>query len=61
MFQVLHTATLLRLLDAPAEAVFQTIETGAWSGCIWPGNQRPRHAAARGLVDPTHPRKRAAL
>ncbi len=38
MFQVLDTATLLRLLDAPAEAVLHTIETGAWSGCVWPGN-----------------------
>jgi hypothetical protein len=38
MFQVLDTATLLRLLDAPGEAVLQTLETGVWSGCIWPGN-----------------------
>jgi hypothetical protein len=38
MFQILDTDTLLRLLDAPAEDVFHTIETGLWSGCIWPGN-----------------------
>jgi hypothetical protein len=38
MFQILDTDTLFRLLDAPAEAVFRTIETGLWSGCIWPGN-----------------------
>ncbi len=36
MFQILDTATLLRLLDAPSEAVFHTIETGLWSGCVWP-------------------------
>ena len=38
MFQILDTATLLRLLDASPEAVFHTIESGLWSGCIWPGN-----------------------
>ncbi len=38
MFQVLDTATLLRLLDAAPEAVFHTIETGGWSGCVWPGH-----------------------
>ena len=36
MFQILDTATLLQLLDAPSEAVFHTIETGLWSGCVWP-------------------------
>ncbi len=38
MFQILDTATLFRLLDAAPEAVFHTIETGAWSGGVWPGN-----------------------
>lgn len=38
MFQILDSATLFRLLDAPADAIFRTIETGAWSGCVWPGN-----------------------
>lgn len=38
MFQILDTATLLRLLDASPEAVFRTIETGLWNGCVWPGN-----------------------
>jgi len=38
MFQVLEVATLLRLLDAAPEAVRATIETGEWTGCIWPGH-----------------------
>lgn len=38
MFQILEAATLLRLLDAAPEAVRATIETGAWTGCIWPGH-----------------------
>jgi hypothetical protein len=38
MFQVLDSATLFRLLEATPEAVFHTIETGGWSGCVWPGN-----------------------
>ena len=36
MFQILETATLLRLLDAAPEAVRHTIETGEWTGCLWP-------------------------
>jgi len=39
MFQVLDSATLFQLLDATPEAVFHTIETGGWSGCVWPGNE----------------------
>jgi hypothetical protein len=39
MFQVLDSATLFRLLDATPEAVFNTIEAGGWSGCVWPGNE----------------------
>jgi hypothetical protein len=38
MFQILETATLLRLLDAAPEAVHNTIETGQWTGCVWPGH-----------------------
>jgi hypothetical protein len=38
MFQILETATLLRLLDAAPEAVHQTIEIGQWTGCVWPGH-----------------------
>lgn len=38
MFQILETATLLRLLDAAPEAVHQTIEMGQWTGCVWPGH-----------------------
>lgn len=38
MFQILDIPTLLRLLDAPPEAVFHTIEAGLWSDCIWPGH-----------------------
>jgi len=38
MFQILETATLLRLLDAASEAVHHTIEMGQWSGCVWPGH-----------------------
>jgi hypothetical protein len=38
MFQILQAATLLRLLDAAPEAVRATIETGEWTGCIWPGH-----------------------
>ena len=38
MFQILETATLLRLLDAASEAVHHTIETGQWTGCVWPGH-----------------------
>ena len=34
MFQILETATLLRLLDAAPEAVHQTIEMGQWTGCL---------------------------
>jgi hypothetical protein len=36
MFQILETAALLRLLDAASEAVRHTIETGEWTGCLWP-------------------------
>ncbi|MGE3536925.1 MAG: hypothetical protein AB7N91_05725 [Candidatus Tectimicrobiota bacterium] len=36
MFQILDTATLLRLMDATQAAVRHTVETGEWSGCIWP-------------------------
>ncbi len=39
MFQVLDSDTLFQLLDATPEAVFHTIETGGWSGCVWPGNE----------------------
>ncbi len=39
MFQVLDSATLYQLLDATPEAVFHTVETGGWSGCVWPGNE----------------------
>lgn len=38
MFQILEAATLMRLLDAAPEAVRHTIETGAWTGCLWPGH-----------------------
>jgi hypothetical protein len=38
MFQTLEAATLLRLLDAAPEAVRNTIETGGWTGCLWPGH-----------------------
>jgi hypothetical protein len=38
MFQILEAATLLRLLDAAPETVRATIETGEWTGCIWPGH-----------------------
>ncbi len=38
MFQILETATLLRLLDAAPEAVHYTIEMGQWTGCVWPGH-----------------------
>jgi hypothetical protein len=38
MFQILETATLLRLLDAAPEAVHDTIEMGQWTGCVWPGH-----------------------
>jgi len=38
MFQILEAATLLRLLDAAPEAVRATIETGEWTGCLWPGH-----------------------
>lgn len=38
MFQLLETATLIRLLDASPEAVRNTIETGGWTGCLWPGH-----------------------
>ena len=38
MFQILEAATLGRLLDAAPEAVHNTIETGEWTGCLWPGH-----------------------
>lgn len=38
MFQILDTATLLRLMDATQEAVRHTVEAGEWSGCIWPNH-----------------------
>lgn len=38
MFQILDTTTLLQLMDAAPEAVLHTIETGGWSGCVWPGH-----------------------
>ena len=38
MFQILEAATLMRLLDAAPEAVRDTIEAGAWTGCLWPGH-----------------------
>jgi hypothetical protein len=38
MFQILETATLLRLMDATSEAVHHTIEMGQWTGCVWPGH-----------------------
>jgi hypothetical protein len=38
MLQILQAATLLQLLNAPPEAVRHTIETGEWTGCIWPGH-----------------------
>lgn len=38
MFQILEAAALLRLLDAAPEAVRATIETGEWTGCLWPGH-----------------------
>src|SRR5215471_851063 len=36
MFQILETTTLLRLWDAAPAEVRHTIETGEWSGCLWP-------------------------
>jgi hypothetical protein len=38
MLQILQAATLMRLLHATPEAVRSTIETGEWTGCIWPGH-----------------------
>jgi hypothetical protein len=38
MFKILDTPTLLQLMDAAPEAVLHTIETGGWSGCVWPGH-----------------------
>lgn len=38
MFQILEAATLMRLLAAAPEAVRDTIETGGWTGCLWPGH-----------------------
>src|SRR5262245_49996330 len=38
MFQILEIATLLQLLDAAPEAVYHTIESGQWTGCVWPGH-----------------------
>lgn len=38
MFQILEAATLLRLLHAEPEAVRATIESGEWTGCLWPGH-----------------------
>jgi hypothetical protein len=38
MLQILEAATLVRLLHATPEAVRSTIETGEWTGCIWPGH-----------------------
>src|SRR5262249_40727418 len=38
MFQILEAATLMRLLDAAPEAVRDTIEAGAWTGCLWPAH-----------------------
>jgi hypothetical protein len=38
MFQILEAAALVRLLDAAPEAVHCTIETGEWTGCLWPGH-----------------------
>lgn len=38
MFQILEAATLMRLLDAAPEAIRATIETGEWTGCLWPGH-----------------------
>lgn len=38
MFQILDTTVLLQLMDAAPEAVLHTIETGGWSGCVWPGH-----------------------
>ena len=38
MFQILETATLMRLLDAAPAAVRSTIESGEWAGCLWPGH-----------------------
>jgi hypothetical protein len=38
MLQILEAATLMRLLHATPEAVRSTIETGEWTGCIWPGH-----------------------
>lgn len=38
MFQLLEATTLVRLLDATPEAVRDTIETGGWTGCLWPGH-----------------------
>ena len=38
MLQLLDATTLLQLLDAASEAVRQTIVTGGWSGCVWPGH-----------------------
>jgi hypothetical protein len=38
MLQIVQAATLLQLLNASSEAVRDTIETGEWTGCIWPGH-----------------------
>jgi hypothetical protein len=38
MFQILEAATLRRLLDAAPEAVRGTVESGEWTGCLWPGH-----------------------
>ena len=38
MFQILEATALVRLLDAAPEAVRSTIETGEWTGCLWPGH-----------------------
>lgn len=38
MFQILEIATLMRLLDAAPDDVRRTIESGEWTGCLWPGH-----------------------
>jgi hypothetical protein len=38
MLQIVQATTLLQLLNATPEAVRRTIETGEWTGCIWPGH-----------------------
>jgi hypothetical protein len=38
MLQILEAVTLLRLLDAAPGAVRHTVETGEWTGCLWPGH-----------------------